>query len=178
MAQTKQVSLRPMEIADTDRVVNWRNQEWVRRNFIYQELFTKEGHLSWIHTQVEPGHVVQFVICLPDGREVGSVYFRDIDREAGIAEYGIFIGEEDALGCGYGTAAAREALDYAFTKLHLHKVFLRFLADNTRARRSYENVGFRMTDRIEKVMTLQGERQVRFMEIDRQMWEKEKMAAD
>lgn len=178
MAQTKQVSLRPIEIADTERIVNWRNQEWVRRNFIYQEPFTKEGHLSWIRTQVESGHVVQFIICLSDGREVGSVYFRDIDREAGIAEYGIFIGEEDALGCGYGTAAARTALDYAFTKLHLGKVFLRFFTDNIGAQRSYENAGFKMTDRTEKVMTLQGKREVRFMEIDRQMWEKEKMATD
>lgn len=171
MKQTEQIYLRPMEITDTDRIVDWRNQDFVRQNFIYQELFTKEGHLSWIRTQVEPGHVVQFIICLQDGREIGSVYFRDIDREAGTAEYGIFIGEEDALGCGYGTAAAKSALEYAFRKLHLKKIFLRFLADNTGARRSYENAGFRMTDRTETVMTLQGEREVRFMEIDHGMWE-------
>ena len=171
MNQTKQVYLRPIKITDTDRVVAWRNRDFVRKNFIYQELFTKEGHLSWIHTQVEPGHVVQFIICLQDGREIGSVYFRDIDRESGIAEYGIFIGEEAVIGCGYGTAAAKEALAYAFTELHLHKIFLRFLADNIGAQKSYENAGFRMTDKIEAVTTLQGERLVRFMEIDRQMWE-------
>ena len=171
MEQTKQVYLRPMEMADTERIVNWRNQDFVRKNFIYQDLFTEEGHLSWIRTQVEPGHVVQFIICLQDGREIGSVYFRDIDREAGTAEYGIFIGEEDALGSGYGTAAAKEALDYAFTKLHMRKIFLRFLSDNVGAWKSYEHAGFCMADREETVMTLQGERKVRFMEIDRGMWE-------
>ena len=171
LERTKQVCLRPMEISDTERIVNWRNQGFVRQNFVYQDLFTREGHLSWIRTQVEPGHVVQFIICLPDGREIGSVYFRDIDKVKGIAEYGVFIGEEDVLGCGYGTAAAKAALDYAFTKLHLHKVFLRFLSDNIAARKSYERAGFRMTDREETVMTLQGEREVRFMEIDRGMWE-------
>lgn len=171
LEQTQQVYLRPMEISDTERIVNWRNQEFVRKNFIYQDLFTKEGHLSWIRTQVEPGHVVQFIICLQGGREIGSVYFRDIDTEAGTAEYGIFIGEKDALGSGYGTAAAKEALVYAFTKLHLRKVFLRFLSDNVGAWKSYERAGFRMTDREETVTTLQGERKVRFMEIDRSMWE-------
>ena len=160
-----------MGINDTERIVNWRNQDFVRKNFVYQDLFTKEGHLSWIRTQVEPGHVVQFIICLSDGREIGSVYFRDIDKVKGIAEYGVFIGEEDALGCGYGTAAAKAALDYAFTELCLHKVFLRFLSDNIAARKSYERAGFRMTDREETVMTLQGEREVRFMEIERGMWE-------
>ena len=171
MEQTKQVYIRPMEITDTERIVNWRNQDFVRKNFIYQDLFTKEGHLSWIRKQVEPGYVVQFIICLRDGREIGSVYFRDIDRDAGTAEYGIFIGEEDMLGCGYGTAAAKEALDFAFRKLYMRKIFLRFLSDNVGARKSYEHAGFRMADREETVMTLQGERKVRFMEIDREMWE-------
>lgn len=171
LKRTKKVYLRLMETGDTERIVTWRNRDFVRRNFIHQELFTKEGHMSWIRNQVEPGHVVQFIICLSDGREIGSVYFRDIDREMGIAEYGIFIGEEDALGCGYGTQAAEAALGYAFTELRLDKIFLRFLSDNIGAQKSYEHAGFRMTDRTETVMTMQGEREVCFMEIDRETWE-------
>lgn len=172
MEQGKQIYLRPMEITDTEKIVNWRNQDWVRRNFIYQEPFTIEGHMHWIRTQVETGHVIQFIICLTDGRDIGSVYLRDIDREQGTAEYGIFIGEEDALGCGYGTAAAREALVYAFTKLSLNKIYLRFLADNIGAGKSYERAGFRMVEHTETVTTMQGERKVCFMEIDRNRWEK------
>lgn len=164
------VRLRLMTAEDTDRIVAWRNRDFVRKNFIYQELFTKEGHLAWIREQVEPGHVVQFVIVLADGREIGSVYFRDIDREKGTAEYGIFIGEEDALGRGYGTAAARQALAYGFTKLKLRKIFLRFLVDNISARKSYEHAGFHLTDRRERVTTEQGEREVRFMEINDADW--------
>lgn len=164
------VNLRLMTVEDTDRIIAWRNQDFVRNNFIYQEPFTREGHLSWIRNQVEPGHVVQFIICLSDGREIGCVYFRDIDRVEGTAEYGIFIGEEEALGCGYGTAAARAALHYAFTKLSLRKIYLRFLADNIAARKSYEHVGFAMTDRKESVVTKQGRREVCFMEIGREQF--------
>ena len=172
MEQGKQIYLRPMEIADAEMIVNWRNREWVRRNFIYQDPFTVEGHMHWIRTQVEPGHVVQFIICTKqDGRPIGSVYFRDIDRGEGTAEYGIFIGERDAVGCGYGTEAARMALEYAFAKLHLRKIFLRFLEDNIGARKSYEHAGFRMTERTETVSTLSGECRVRFMEINHEMWE-------
>lgn len=170
MEQHPSVWLRPMTVDDTEKIVVWRNKDFVRRNFIYQELFTVEGHLSWIRHQVEPGRVVQFIICLSDGREIGSVYLRDIDREKREAEYGIFIGEEGALGCGYGTEAAKKALEYAFTKLKLHKVFLRFLADNIGAMKSYEHAGFRLTGGKEPVMTNQGEREVRFMEIDYEAW--------
>lgn len=165
------VHLRQMTAEDTDRIVTWRNQEFVRRNFIYQEFFTREGHLAWIKNQVEPGYVVQFIICLSGGREIGSVYFRDIDRQSGTAEYGIFIGEEDALGCGYGTQAAKLALAYAFTTLGLRRVFLRFLSDNTGARRSYLHAGFHMIDRKETAETGQGIREVCFMEIDRDTWQ-------
>ena len=171
MTEGQTVYLRLMTADDTAKIVAWRNRDFVRRNFIYQELFTEEGHREWIRSQVEPGHVVQFVICLADGREIGSVYFRDIDRTAGTAEYGIFIGEEDALGCGYGTAAAVLAIDYGFAELGLDKIFLRFLADNVGARISYERAGFRLTNHRETVSTMQGAREIRFMEIDRNMWE-------
>ena len=171
LERTGKVYLRPMKTEDTDKIVAWRNKDFVRKNFIYQELFSKEGHLSWIRNQVEPGRVVQFIICLSNGREIGSVYFRDIDRKKGVAEYGIFIGEEDALGCGYGTQTAKAALEYAFTKLGIDKIFLRFLADNIGAQKSYERAGFCMANRTETVTTMQGEREVRFMEIDRRMWE-------
>ena len=166
MMRRPMVRLRRMTAEDTEKIVTWRNKDFVRRNFIYQESFTAKGHMAWIRNQVEPGKVVQFIICLSDGREIGSVYFRDIDREKGVAEYGIFIGEEDALGCGYGTETARLALDYAFTRLKLHRVFLRFLADNIGAGKSYEHAGFQLTDRRESVMTDQGKREVRFMETD------------
>ena len=143
--QTDAIYLRQMQISDTDNIIAWRNNPRVRNNFIYQGLFTTEGHLNWIKTQIEPGHVVQFIICEKDSdRAVGSVYFRDIDRERKCAEYGIFIGEDDAVGKGYGTQAARLALSYAFSKMQLDFVFLRVFADNAGARKSYERAGFRL----------------------------------
>lgn len=143
--QSDTVYLRLMETADTENIVTWRNNPRVRHNFIYQDLFTVEGHLQWIHTQVEPGHVVQFIICeKSSGRAVGSVYFRDIDREKKWAEYGIFIGEDDAVGKGYGTQAARLALSYAFDKMGMQFIYLRVFADNVCARKSYENAGFQL----------------------------------
>lgn len=165
------VHLRLMTADDTSKIVAWRNKEFVRHNFIYQKPFTREGHLRWIEEQVKPGHVVQFIICLADGREIGSVYFRDIDREAQTAEYGIFIGEEDALGCGYGSQTARLALAYAFETLGLKRVYLRFVEGNVGARKSYENAGFQMiSNKQDTVLLEQGERQVFFMEIDRETW--------
>lgn len=139
----KKIFLRPIDGGDTERIVAWRNQERVRKNFIYQKPFTKESHEEWMRTQVQTGHVAQFIICEKDtGRPVGSVYFRDIDRENKKAEYGIFIGEADAAGRGIGTETARLAVSYARDVLKLHKLMLRVFADNAGAVKSYENAGF------------------------------------
>ncbi len=137
------IYLRPMTYEDTDLIVKWRNQDEVRKNFIYQELFTRDSHENWIRTMVEPGKVVQMVIC-EEGTDTpfGSVYIRDIDHVHHKGEYGIFIGENDARGRGVGTAAAKLMLRYGFEELSLHKIFLRVFADNLRAIRSYEKAGF------------------------------------
>lgn len=137
------IYLRPITYADTDKIVSWRNSDAVRKNFIYQGLFTQESHENWLRTMVETGHVVQFMICdSVSGRALGSVFIRDIDRKHNKAEYGIFIGEADARGRGVGTAAAKLMLRYCFEEEGLHRVFLRVFAFNAQAIRSYEKAGF------------------------------------
>ena len=137
------IYLRLMTPDDTDLIVAWRNKDAVRKNFIYQELFTREGHESWIKNRIQTGQAVQMIICdLAGDRPVGSVYIRDIDRGHNKAEYGIFIGEDDARGRGVGTAAAKLMLQYCFEEEKLHRIYLRALASNLQAIRSYEKAGF------------------------------------
>lgn len=151
------IYLREMTDADTELIVKWRNSEFVRSRFIYRKPFTEEGHRYWIETMVKTGKAVQFIICTKEGEPIGSVYLRDIDREHRKAEYGIFIGEEHALGRGYGTQAAKLMLSYAFSELSLHKVMLRLLADNQRAARSYEKAGFVKEAYLKEDVYLDGE---------------------
>lgn len=137
------IYLRPMTYDDTDLIVAWRNSDAVRKNFIYQALFTRESHENWIRTMVETGKVVQMIICdSASDKPLGSVYIRDIDRHHNKAEYGIFIGEQDARGRGVGTAAAKLMLRYCFEEEKLHRVYLRAFAENVQAIRSYEKAGF------------------------------------
>ena len=137
------IYLRPITYDDTENIVAWRNSDGVRRNFIYQALFTREGHENWMRTMVETGKVSQMIICERDGdRPIGSVFVRDIDRVHNKGEYGIFIGAADARGRGIGSAAAGLMIRYAFEELGLHRLFLRAFADNKQAIRSYEKAGF------------------------------------
>ncbi|MCI9343858.1 MAG: GNAT family N-acetyltransferase [Lachnospiraceae bacterium] len=143
MLEGKRIYLRKITSADTDYIIYWRSQEFVRNNFIYQGPFTKDVHENWLKTKVETGNVVQFIIYdkiknLP----IGSVYLRDIDHINSRAEYGIFIGEKDYLGKGIGAEAGTLVLDFAFKDLHLHKIMLKAFAQNVRAIKNYKKAGF------------------------------------
>lgn len=139
----EQIYLRPMTEEDTDLVVAWRNKPDVRSNFIYQADFTREGHLYWLHEVVEKGRACQMIICDKEKDiPLGSVYIRDIDHIHHKGEYGIFLGEEAARGRGIGTEAAKLMIQYGFEQLGLHRIYLRALAGNRQAIRSYEKAGF------------------------------------
>lgn len=143
ICENEKIVLRPMTEEDTPDIIRWRNSEAVKKNFIYREPFTEAGQKVWMENMIKTGKVVQMMICEKvSGRAVGSVYIRDIDPVHKKGEYGIFIGEDEARGQGFGTEAAKLMIRYAFEKLGLHKLFLRVFADNPCAIRSYEKAGF------------------------------------
>ena len=152
------IYLRLMMREDTELIVAWRNSDAVRENFIYRDPFTREGHENWIRTMVDTGRAVQMMICdLDTDTPLGSVYIRDIDRQHNKAEYGIFIGEPDARGRGVGTAAAGLMLRYCFEEQRLHRVYLRVLAENGQAIRSYEKAGFVREGCLKEDVCIDGE---------------------
>lgn len=141
-----EIYIRPMTYDDIDDIVRWRNSDAVRQYFIYRGDFTHDNQIDWMKNHVETGEVAQMIICRrsseSEDRKLGCVYIRDIDKKNLKGEYGIFIGEDDARGCGVGTKAAKLMLRYAFEELGLHRIYLRVLEGNERAVRSYEKAGF------------------------------------
>ena len=138
------VLLRPITLEDTGLIVKWRNNPLVRKNFIFRHDFTNEMHTKWFQEKVCTGDVVQYIIVdKATKRPIGSIYFRDIDRVNESAEYGIFIGEDDLRGKGFGTEAAKLFLKFGFHTMHLHRIYLRVLAENEGAEKSYIKAGFR-----------------------------------
>jgi len=152
------VTLRPITDKDTAHIVHWRNSDHVRRNFIYQTLFTPESHRQWLRDKVGTGLVEQFIIhSVDEDIDVGSVYLRDIDQTHKRAEFGIFIGEEEQMGRGIGSECIRLIVGYGFDSLHLHKIFLRVLADNDIARKAYEKAGFMQEAYLKDEVCIRGE---------------------
>jgi RimJ/RimL family protein N-acetyltransferase len=83
---------------------------------------------------------------------------RDFTNPHGTAEFGITIGDAGERGQGYGTEATRLLLDYAFTVLGVHNVWLDTPAYNIGALRAYEKAGFREIGRRRGARVLAGRR--------------------
>ena len=166
------IKFRPIEISDTDNIIKWRNNPRVFHNFIFDKILTKEMHYKWMQDKVKMVLVQQFII-LEKKQPIGSFYFRDIDMITGSAEYGIFIGEDFAIGKGYGNYIAKKAIEYAFNSMGLSRVNLRVFEDNSAAIKSYENAGFIKTGRKEQVLKSGESRTVIFMKVEKEHYEQD-----
>lgn len=163
----KKIILRPITLDDTDLIVKWRNNPSVVQNFIFREKFTKNMHEKWMHDKVETGQVIQYIVEEKDSkRPIGSVYYRDVNKAYDSAEFGIFIGEDDARGKGYGKEIAALFVKYGFEKLGLHRIQLRLVKGNAAAAKTYLSVGFHKEGEFRDMVKLDGEyKTVIFMSI-------------
>lgn len=163
------IYLRPITLEDTDLIVKWRNKKLVQDNFIFRYQFTAEMHENWMNTKVHSGEVVQYIICTTEDIPIGSVYFRDIDLKKKCAEFGIFIGEEKAIGKGFGKDATITFVKYGFEVLGFDKIILRVINTNVRATSVYEKAGFEKMYEEKEISKPSGEEiNVIFMEIKKE----------
>lgn len=103
---------------------------------------TLEQELHWYESQA--ASEVRFTVYeRGTKRPIGSTALHGIDYRNRTAVFGIFIGEPDARGQGYGTETTRLMLDYAFTALGLHSVMLTVAEFNLAGQRAYARAGFR-----------------------------------
>jgi RimJ/RimL family protein N-acetyltransferase len=83
------------------------------------------------------------VIANDGGRPVGNIALQDLDMRNRSAELGLFIGDANNRGKGYGAEATTLLVNFAFKVLGLRNVMLRVFEYNEGAIRVYEKVGFR-----------------------------------
>lgn len=98
----------------------------------------------------------EMLIAELDGRSIGFIQIIDPAREEShywgdvpdnLRAVDIWIGEADCLGKGYGTEMMRLALARCFADPEVTAVLIDPLADNLRAHRFYERLGFRFAER-------------------------------
>ncbi len=104
---------------------------------------TLEAEAAWYDGLVTDGTRLFTIYERATWRPIGNTDLRDVDHRNRSASFGILIGEADARGKGYGTETTRLVLDYAFTVLGVHNVWLDTASYNVAALRAYARAGFK-----------------------------------
>lgn len=145
--QGQRVFLRPFEKDDAETYRRWRADADPMALAGYPDRAPMS--LAQVEQRIERVTAEQgkdgftFLICLlADGRPIGEVMFGHLDRANGSAELGIFIGETEEWGKGYGTEAVNALVGFGFGELRLERIWLEVWTENERARRAYEKAGF------------------------------------
>lgn len=143
--ESERIILRPITADDTADILRWRNSPHVMDHFIIREPLTEEIHRRWLEEKVAKGLSEQFIIVLKEnGKAIGTQYYQRIDREKLSAEFGIFIGEKDEMGKGYGPEVLELAIKHARDDMGLKSIELRVIADNEAAYKLYSGHGFKV----------------------------------
>jgi RimJ/RimL family protein N-acetyltransferase len=80
------------------------------------------------------------------GKAVGQVNYNQIDRSDDSVELDILIADDENTGRGYGTDALKTLCRYLFDEMGIRTCFVEVIKDNPRAIRSYQKVGFTITN--------------------------------
>lgn len=140
------VSLRDFRPADALAVHRWFNTPQVIAGLVEQrESFSEEDARRWVErAAATSGPDRKWAVVVGDRPDpVGFTALYGLGRQAA-PELGILIGEPDLWGRGVGSEAQRQTIARAFDELGAHRVMELILAENQRARRVVERLGFEL----------------------------------
>ncbi len=136
------VYISPMHPDDAEKYAKWLNDPEIAKYLnIRNSLISICGEKEYIETFANKEFNMCIVRCDND-EMIGNIALKDIDYKNGTAELGIFIGEKDNLGKGYGSEAIKLLTNFGFKELRLHTIFLTVFDNNERAQKAYAKCGF------------------------------------
>lgn len=146
----EQVALGPMRRDLVPLYQRWMNDFEVTRTLAFGwRPQTAEGELAWYEATSGAADERTFTVYeRATLRPIGNSGLMHIDPLHRNAEFGIVLGEKDCWGKGYGAEVAALILDYGFTALNLHMIWLQAYADNVRGLRAYARAGFKPAGRL------------------------------
>ncbi|QPV63394.1 GNAT family N-acetyltransferase [Halosimplex litoreum] len=136
--EAERVTFHPVEEDDLEFFRDMINHPEVREGLSATEPRNMADEREWFESLGEDG--VQFCLRV-DGERVGTVSFRGVSEQWGVAELAYFF-HPDHWGEGYATEAVRRMVEYGFDELRYEKVWARVFAFNDGSTRVLEKAGF------------------------------------
>ncbi len=121
-----------------------------------EQITTLIGEKEYLENSVRNTNDRNFNIITLNNKLIGTIGLENFNWIERSAVLGIFIGDKDYIGHGYGTEAVRLVLEYGFKYLNLHSIRLEVLEINERAHKCYLKCGFKDTGKNREEIFLNG----------------------
>jgi UDP-4-amino-4,6-dideoxy-N-acetyl-beta-L-altrosamine N-acetyltransferase len=142
-----EVSLRPLEPADSDLLYAWRNSPEVAAFMYTDHQIAPEEHVRWFAGLAgDPKR--DYRMILVDGAPAGPANFYDIDRGQGRAGWAYYLADPSVRGKGVGGYVEFLMIERAFAApeaggLGLRKLWCEVLVTNEAVWKLHQKFGFR-----------------------------------
>lgn len=142
------IFLSPIDKNDYVKYTEWVNDMNVALGMTFANMLIDEESEK---NELERLSKAQFnfsIIVNETNQVIGNIGFNKLDYINRIGEVGIFIGDKDSWGNGYGNESLSLLLDFGFNLLNLNNIYLRVYSFNKQAIKCYLKVGFREVGRL------------------------------
>lgn len=135
---------------------DWEVKRLLTPGIPYPILLEEEE--KWVSNQSAFNDTYSFAIeTLEDGKYIGGCGTNKVDWKNSTAVVGIFIGNKDYWGKGYGTDAMKVLIKFIFEQMNLNKIKLDVYSFNERAIKSYKKCGFKVDGVLRQEIFRDGE---------------------
>ncbi len=141
------VDLRPLEAADSERLLTWRNSPEVSAFMYTDHKIAPEEHARWF-AGIEGDKKRDYRIIVVDGVPAGPANFYDIDRLQGRASWAYYLADPSVRGKGVGGWVEFQMIERAFGAeedggLGLRKLWCEVLIGNEAVWKLHQKFGFK-----------------------------------
>lgn len=154
------IILRFLEEKDIDGMLEWMHNADINRYFKFDaQNVTFENAKEFIRKAEQSAKErtdFHFAIVNERDEYLGTISLKNIDWEAGNAEYAISV-RKAMHGTGVAGKATQKILEYAFNELKLNRVYLNVLTENKRAICFYKKCGFVFEGEFRRHILVRGE---------------------
>lgn len=158
MLYSKKIFLRRFEEGDLKYKVKWVNDAENNKTLLFDYPISLSETKEWFKKTFFNRSRWDFVIIEKRSKNIiGMTGLINVNLRHRNAQFFITIGEKKFKGKGLSKIAINLVLEFAFNELGLQKIYLLTLANNTLARRIYENIGFKQEAFFKKEYNIHGD---------------------
>ncbi|VDH00940.1 Putative ribosomal N-acetyltransferase YdaF [Lysinibacillus sphaericus] len=140
MELLKRAELHDVKKDDLQRILKWRNQDFIREVMLDSEIISFEQHSQWFNSLQDNKTSITKIFHF-NSIPYGVLNINHIDEINGTCEWGVYIGSKLAPK-GIGSLLGYTALQYIFCELKIRKLSAKVLGFNERSISFHKKVGF------------------------------------